>query len=135
MSGEQLPPRYRHGLALREACRAAFDAAGLDQATVTSNPLDIPSGAVHGVLVIAAPDLTFPTFDQYEETFEGVAIAGPADNLDHAWLTLDRMVEALLQANLNLRDATADTFTPHGSLPLAGYAITFNPDTVYKETS
>src|SRR5690606_29939413 len=127
---EQLPPRYRYGAELRQACRAAFDAAGLTQVTVTSNALDIPSAALHGVLVITPPDLTFPTFEQYEQTFEAVAIAGPFDNLDHAWKTLDRMLEALLQANLNLREATADTFTLKAQLPLAGYSITFNPDTV-----
>lgn len=127
------PPRYRHYLALKAAAEAALSDYGLDQVLVTSNPADIESAARHGVIVFPAPDLEFPTYAQIEVTHEAIAIAGPPDNLDHAWKTLDHILEALIQANLNLRSAAADSFKPNGTPPLAGYLITFNPTTAYKE--
>lgn len=129
------PPRYAKWLEYKATCEAAFAAAGLDKVTVTADAHLIESASRHGVLVFPAPDLNFITFEIYEATYEAVAIAGPADNLDHAWRTLDAMLEALFQADVPMTTATADTFAPPNSLPLPGYSISFATDTAYKETT
>lgn len=127
-------PRYDQYLEYKTAIETALAAAGLSKVTVTAESTDIASGSRHGVLVFPPPELSFTTFEIYEATWEAIAIAGPADNLTHAWKTLDGMIEALFQANINMSTATPDTFSAKNSLPLPGYLITFNTETVYKET-
>ena len=128
-------PRYDQYLEYKTACEAALEAAGLDQVHVTAEASEIESAARHGVLVFPPPELNFTTYDMYEARWEVIALAGPADNLEHAWRTLDEIIEALFQANLNLATATPDSFTVKGTTALPGYSITFNPSTVYKETT
>ncbi|GEM_PF-1978684 len=127
-------PRYSQYLEYKQACEQAFEASGLGKVHVTADAGEIMSASRHGVLIFPPPELTFPTYEMHEVAWEAIAIAGPADDLEHAWRTLDSMLEALIQANLDMRGATPDSFTVHGSPALPGYLITFNSRTVYKET-
>lgn len=122
-------PRIDQANEKKAEIRAILDAAGLTMVTVTLDAREIPSGARHGVIVISPPDLTFETFTQTDTSFELTVIAGPADNLLHAWQTLDGIIEALRVGQLDMKSAQGDMFAPTSSAPLPGYTITLNPDT------
>lgn len=127
-------PRIVHAETLRDRLQAALNDADLTGATASLDARDIPSGARHGIVIVAPPDMTFPTFTQTEITHELAVIAGPADNLLKAWERLDAMVEAIRRAGFDLDAARGDMFKPlHGS-PLPGYTLTLNPETVIDES-
>jgi hypothetical protein len=123
-------PRIEHAKAKAIELRTMLTEAGLDKVTVTLDAREIASAARHGVVVISPPDLAFETFTSVDASFELSLIAGPADNLLHAWETLDSIIEALRVGNLNMTTARGDMFAPPSSAPLPGYTITLNPDTL-----
>lgn len=121
-------PRIDHARALQTAIIDLLELAGLPDVEVSLNPLDIPSGARHGIVVIAPPDLEFPTHSITETTHELAIVAGPADNVPAAWATLDAIIEALRP--LGLQAARADMFAIKVGAPLPGYIVTLHPDTL-----
>lgn len=123
-------PRIDQAEAMKTDLRGMLDDATLDKVTVSLDPLDIPSGARHGIVVISPPDLTFTTFTQTEAAYELSVIAGPADNMLAAWRTLDAIIEALRVGGLDLATARGDMFKPQHGSPLPGYTLTLNPDTL-----
>lgn len=123
-------PRIVQANAKAAELRVMLADAGLDQVTVTLDARQIPSGARHGIIVISPPDLTFETFTITEATYELSVVAGPADNLLHAWETLDSIIEALRVGRLDMTTARGDMFAPPGSAKLPGYTINLNPDTL-----
>lgn len=123
-------PRIDYARELIAELRTMLDAADLAQVMVSIDPLDIPSGARHGIVVISPPDLTFTTYTQTEAAYELAAIAGPADNLLAAWERLDGILEALRVGGLNMDTARGDMFAPKNGQPLPGYTITLHPDTL-----
>lgn len=123
-------PRIVQANAKAGQLRTMLAEAGLDQVTVTLDAREIASAARHGVIVISPPDLTFVTFTSTEATYELSVIAGPADNLLHAWETLDSIIEALRAGQLDMTTARGEMFAPASSAPLPGYTINLNPDTL-----
>lgn len=123
-------PRIDAALVLLAELRTMLDAAELQKVIVSIDPLDIPSGARHGIVVISPPDLTFPTYSQTEAEYELSAIAGPADNVLAAWERLDAIIEALRIGGLSMVTARGDMFAPKNGPALPGYTITINPDTL-----
>lgn len=123
-------PRIDQAESKAAALRDMLSAAGLNKVTVTLDAREIASGARNGIIVISPPDLTFETFASVEASYELSLIAGPADNLLHAWSTLDSIIEALRVGKLDMATARGDMFAPASSAPLPGYTITLNPDTL-----
>jgi len=123
-------PRIDYAEQLRNELTTMLAAAELAKVTVTLNPLDIPSGSRHGVIVISPPDLEFPTFAHTDADYELSVIAGPADNLFAAWHRLDEIVEALRVGELDMKSARGDMFAPKTGQPLPGYTITLNTVTI-----
>lgn len=123
-------PRIVQANAKAAQLRVMLAAAGLDKVTVTLDAREIASAARNGVIVISPPDLTFETFTITEATYELSVIAGPADNLLHAWETLDSIIEALRVGQLDMTTARGDMFAPTGSAALPGYTINLNPDSL-----
>lgn len=123
-------PRIVQANAKAAQLRVMLADAGLDKVIVTLDAREITAGARHGIVVISPPDLTFETFTITEATYELSVIAGPADNLLHAWETLDSIIEALRVGQLDMTTARGDMFAPPGSAALPGYTINLNPDTL-----
>lgn len=123
-------PRIDYANEMAADLRRMLDDAGLQAVHVTLDAREIPSAARDGVIVIAPPDLTFTTFTQTEADYELSAIAGPAENILHAWGILDSIIEALRVGGLDMASARGDMFKPKDSQPLPGYTITLNPDTL-----
>lgn len=127
-------PRIDAAEQLRDTIREVLDAQGLTEAMATIDAADIKSGSRHGVVVIAPPDLAFPTYTQTEATYELSVIAGPADNLLAAWKKLDAILEALRLSDIPIESARGDLFRPVHGDPLPGYSLTLSPVLILDES-
>lgn len=121
-------PRIQQAAELADAATDALSAAGLTRVLVTTDPGKVPSGARHGVVLVAPPALTFPTWDQVEAAWTLHVVAGtPADYLT-AWGIIDGIIQALADARtLNLDEAEPGQFAPLTGPALPAYTITLNP--------
>jgi len=119
-------PRLDQADELVLAVRDALDAAGLDKVHATINAAEIPSGAANGVVVVAAPKLDFATWADPVVEWELHAIAGPADNYLAAWRVLDKILQALHAAELNLKRAEPGGYAQLNGPVLPSYTITLN---------
>jgi hypothetical protein len=121
-------PRIQAAAALVEAVSEALTAAGLTRVLATTDAAKVPSGARNGVVLVAPPGLTFPTWDQVEATWSLHIIAGtPTDPLT-AWATIDGIIQALVESRtLNLDEAEPGQFAPLNGPALPAYTITLNP--------
>lgn len=125
-------PRIVHAQTLQARIEAAL--TELPGIVVTFDPLDIPSGSRQGVVVIAPPDLTFPTYAITEISHELAVIAGPPTDVPQAWSRLDAIIEALRVAGLPIAAARGDMFAVKTGPSLPGYVVTLNPETVIDES-
>jgi hypothetical protein len=119
-------PRLDQAAELVLDIRAALDAAGLDKVHATVNAAEVPSGAPNGVVVVAAPKLDFASWGEPAVEWELHAIAGPADNYLAAWSVLDRILQALHAAALNLKRAEPGGYAQLNGPVLPSYTITLN---------
>lgn len=126
-------PRIDYADQLRDEITSMLVNAGISKVTVTLDPIDIPSGSRHGVIVISPPDLAFPTFAHTDADYELAVVAGPADNLLAAWRRLDEILDALQAGQLDMQHARGDMFAPKAGPQLPGYTITLNPITIESE--
>lgn len=120
-------PRVTFAEALKTELLEDLAAQGLPLVHVTLDPREIVSGSRHGVIVITPPNLSFPSYTEVSELWELSVIAGPADNLEAAWTTLDAIIHALFMTNYDLNSAEGFTFQPKTGAPLPGYTVTLHP--------
>lgn len=120
-------PRIQQAKALVAALRDALDSSNLEDVTATTDAALIPSGARHGIVVVAAPKLDFSAgFGAVAAAWEIHVIAGPADNYLAAWERIDTIIQALIDGDLNLASGEPGGY---GSLPgdtLPAYTLTTN---------
>jgi len=120
-------PRLAQAARIVADVRDALDAADLDQVVATLDAADVPSGERHGIVVVAAPKLTFDgPFGDVQTAFEVHVIAGPADNYLHAWERIDTIVQALVDGRLNLRSGEPGGYEAMHGDPLPAYTLTMN---------
>lgn len=120
-------PRLQQAAALVTDVRGALDADGLHKVTATTDAALIPSGARHGVVVVAAPELTFAgPFGDVQAAFELHVIAGPADNYLAAWETIDGIIQALVDGDINLAAGKPGAYAAIDGSTLPAYTLTLN---------
>ncbi|WP_349866845.1 hypothetical protein [Leifsonia sp. WHRI 6310E] len=111
--------------------RAALDAAGLPDVIATVDAGKVASGARTGIVLVAPPAITFPTWDATEATWSLHVVAGSMTNFLAAWQRIDIIIDALAGAQtLNLDEAEPSRFaTVQGpqTVELPAYTITLNP--------
>jgi len=121
-------PRIQEADELVATVAAALESAGLDKATATADAGHVPSAARHGVVLVTPPTLSFPTFHQVDTTWTLHVVAGPATDYLAAWATLDAILQALIDAQLNMDEAEPGQFAQANNAPaLPAYTITLNP--------
>ncbi len=127
MPVEVHPHRVTYARELADRMTAALDTPELVNVLVTLDALKIPSAARNGVIHIAPPGLRFPTFTQVESTFEVTIISGPPQDVVTAWERLDRIIDALVTARLDLASAEPDYFVTKNGTGYPAYTLTLNP--------
>lgn len=120
-------PRLEQAAKLVADVGDAFAAAGFDKATATTDALKVPSGARHGIAVVAAPSLTFPDWDEPAVEWTIHLVAGPANDFLAAWEKLDALLEALFVAQLNLKSAEPAGYETREGPVIPAYTVTLNP--------
>lgn len=105
-------------------------AAGIDDATVTTDLLKVPAALANGpVVVVQPPKLKYITaYGDADATWELFVIAGPTFDRLAAWARIDGIMDALATP-MNLTDAEPATFQHPGMADHAAYVLTF-PDTL-----
>lgn len=127
-------PRVTFAEEMKAAIKADLTAQGLPLVHVTLDPREIVSGSRHGVVVITPPNLSFPSYTEVSALWELSVIAGPADNLEAAWNTLDAIIHVFFMTDYDLNTAEGFTFQPKTGAPLPGYTVTLHPHlTIEKE--
>jgi hypothetical protein len=117
-------PRIEKARALVRRIRDALDDAELGKVMATIDARDVESGARHGIVVVSPPKLTAPTFRYVELEWELHVIAGPATDYLAAWARIDTIIQALIDADVELTDAEPGQFQPHRGEPLWAYTAT-----------
>ena len=120
-------PRLAQARALETDVRDALDAADLHEVIATLDANLIPSGSRAGIVVIAAPKLTFDgPFGDVQTAFELHVVAGPADDYLRAWDRIDTIIQALVDGRINLRDGEAGSYQPQHGSAIPAYTLTMN---------
>lgn len=120
-------PRIEHAEALVLQLKSILTAAGLPEVVCSLRVQDADSGARHGVVVVAPPEMKFEApFGDVQIEFEVYVIAGPATNYIAAWDRIDTIIQAFVDADVNLKDAKPTTYEPHRGDPLNAYVLTLN---------
>ena len=120
-------PRVAQALAIVQDIRDALDAAGLHDVLATIDAAQVPSGARHGIVVVAAPRLTFEgSFQSVQAAFELHVIAGTITDYLGSWDRIDSIIQALVDGNLNLRDGEAGGYDAMNGDPIPCYTLTLN---------
>jgi hypothetical protein len=103
-------------------------AAGIDDATATSDLLKVPAALANGpVVAVQPPKLKFiATMAGYgiEATWELFIIAGPYADRLAAWTTMDPIIQALATP-LSIDDAEPATFSHPGMPEYPAYVLSF----------
>lgn len=120
-------PRIEQALALVADLQAALTTAGLTDAVATMNAAEVPSGSRHGCVVVAAPELTFETWNDPTPLWEVHVVAGPATDYLAAWNTIDTIIQALVTAHINLKTGSPGQYQPFQGVALPAYTLTLNP--------
>lgn len=120
-------PRLARARVLVDELRAALDAADLEDVTATLDAGLIASGARAGIVVVSPPKLEFAGYGDPAALFEVHVIAGPASDYLAAWERLDTIVQALVDAQLNLREGEPGGYADARlDAPLPAYTLTLN---------
>lgn len=120
-------PRIVRALALVDELQTILTTAGLTKVTVTIDENKVLSGARHGVVIVLPPDLTFePPYGDVQAAYELLIVAGPHDNYLVAWDRIDNIIQAFVQADVNLAEAKPATYEPLNGDPLNAYTVTLN---------
>jgi hypothetical protein len=120
-------PRIESAHGLVAEIREALDASDLQAVGATLDATEVESGARHGVVVVAAPKLTFAgPFEMVSAAFELHVVAGPADDWLGAWERIDTIVQALVDGHVNLADGEPSAFQPMHGDALPAYTLTLN---------
>ncbi|WP_104136573.1 hypothetical protein [Cryobacterium sp. Y62] len=120
-------PRIEQGLALVTLLQAALTDAGLTKAIATMNAAEVPSGSRYGVVVVAAPELDFATWNDPTPLWEVHVVAGPATDYLAAWDTIDTIIQAFVVAQINLKTGTPGQYQPFQGVALPAYTLSLNP--------
>lgn len=121
-------PRLEQAAELVTTIRSMLDTAGLEKAHATMDAAEVASGSRYGVAVVSPPALDFSgTWGSAEALWEVHVIAGPATDYLAAWEKIDRIIEALIAGNLNIRRAEVAGYQQHQGEPLPAYTLTLNP--------
>lgn len=120
-------PRIAAARELVDQLNTIFEDANL-KARATIDALHVESLARNGVVVIGPPSLKFDgPWGAAEPAWELHVIAGPADNYLAAWGVIDFILQALLDAQLNLSKAEPGGYALTHSATLPTYTLTLNP--------
>lgn len=120
-------PRIQQAKALVAALRDALDAADLEDVMATTDALLVPSGARHGIVVVAAPKLDFSGgFRSVATAWEIHVVAGPVDNYLAAWERIDTIIQSLIDGDLNLSSGEPGGYGTHQGDVLPAYTLTTN---------
>lgn len=120
-------PRIEQAEALVAQLKQVLAAAGLPEVVCSLRVQDADSGARHGVVVVAPPELTFDApYGDVQIEFEVYVIAGPATDYIAAWDRIDTIIQAFVDADVNLKDAKPTTYEPHQGHALNAYVLTLN---------
>ncbi|MFF5793962.1 hypothetical protein ACFY5D_18110 [Paeniglutamicibacter sp. NPDC012692] len=117
--------RLERAAELVEEMREVLAAAGLDDVTVTANPVEIPGALPNGpVVAVQPPKLTFITYNTQEAEWELFVIAGPPADRLTAWTSIDQVIEAL-RVPMDIDKADPANYEHPSMQPHAAYVLTF----------
>lgn len=117
---------------LRDDIEAACDAAGLDHVLVTIDPLEAGAGYTYGAVVVLPPKLEFTSWNETTETWTVHVAAGPWDDINAAWDTLEGIIGAMRAAAINLANGTpSPMLVADGEPPMPGYELELVPDPIH----
>lgn len=120
-------PRIAQAEALCAAVRAALDAAALTRVGATLDATEVAHGLVPGIVVVSAPKLTFDgAFGDVQAEYELHVIAGPVDDYLQAWGYIDVIIQALVDADINLRSGEPGAFELQYGDAVPCYTLTLN---------
>ena len=120
-------PRIARANALVTEMRDALDAADLPEVMATINAAEVPSGARHGIVVVAAPKLKFDgPWGQVQADYEVHVIAGSIDNYLDSWDRIDTIIQALVDGHVNVSDGEPAGYQPMHGDPIPAYTLTLN---------
>ncbi|MDJ1115342.1 hypothetical protein [Microbacterium dauci] len=119
-------PRIERAEQLVDEIRAALDAADLPKVLSTLDSKHVESAARHGVVLVAAPRLTFDgPFGDVQTAYELHVVAGPADNYLAAWERIDQIID-VLAGRINLATGEPGGFQPLRGETIPAYTLTLN---------
>ncbi|MBZ4486278.1 hypothetical protein [Microbacterium sp. cx-55] len=120
-------PRIERAQRLVSELRDVLDAADLSDVIATLDAAEVPSGARHGIVVVAAPKLSFDgPFSMVGAVYEVHVIAGPSDNYLAAWERIDTIIQALVEGHVNLSSGEPGGYEPMRGDTIPAYTLELN---------